>query len=366
MVPRATKSSGKKQSLLVVGPGVLGGFALGETRVTAVRGGRARQSTRRTASCEPRRRRHPPFHSHRPSNVAVEYLRAHPDATAVAQTATTTNHDRLACAAAAAGIPADRLVLRTSADAPAADAEAPHTHVVFSAPPSGSEDYPGEVAAALARWAGPADGGRFVFTSSAGLYQEDGCGVVTETSPIASLGESPRLDRLLQAEAAVLAAGGCVVRLTGLYHRDRGAHTHFLKMGVVPRPGNYLLNLVHYEDAARLTLAALDGDRSEPGSVYLGADGSPLEFKAMTDACLASGLWPDATGVEYTGDESVPTGKVLDASWTREALGWAPVYPSFASLVVDARGEDAYRRDPEGLGGLGLAHGQGPRKSHKE
>ena len=47
-------------------------------------------------------------------------------------------------------------------------------------------------------------------------------------------------------------AGGNVVRLVGLYHANRGAHTYFLKMKEVPRPGDYVVNLIHYEDAARL------------------------------------------------------------------------------------------------------------------
>lgn len=47
-------------------------------------------------------------------------------------------------------------------------------YVLFAAPPSGSEDYVGEIKAALALWDGT---GAFVFTSSAGVYTvEDGSG----------------------------------------------------------------------------------------------------------------------------------------------------------------------------------------------
>lgn len=46
--------------------------------------------------------------------------------------------------------------------------------VLFAAPPSGSEDYVGEIKAALELWDGS---GAFVFTSSAGVYTvEDGSG----------------------------------------------------------------------------------------------------------------------------------------------------------------------------------------------
>ena len=36
---------------------------------------------------------------------------------------------------------------------------------------------------------------------------------------------------------------------------QRGAHTFFLRMGKVPRWGGYTVNLIHYEDAARLAAA---------------------------------------------------------------------------------------------------------------
>lgn len=50
-------------------------------------------------------------------------------------------------------------------------------------------------------------------------------------------------------------AGGNVVRLAGLYHAQRGAHTYFLRAGRVQRAGDAVVNLVHYEDAARLAVA---------------------------------------------------------------------------------------------------------------
>ncbi len=43
-------------------------------------------------------------------------------------------------------------------------------NVVFCAPPSGFEDYPGAVKEAMENlWAGPSSGGRFIFTSSGGM-----------------------------------------------------------------------------------------------------------------------------------------------------------------------------------------------------
>ena len=85
--------------------------------------------------------------------------------------------------------------------------------VVFSAPPSGSDDYAAEVRAALKAWDGT---GGFVFTSSTAVYAGKDGEECDESTPEFAVGENPRADRLLQAEASVLEAGGCVVRLSGL------------------------------------------------------------------------------------------------------------------------------------------------------
>ena len=45
------------------------------------------------------------------------------------------------------------------------------------------------------------------------------------------------------------------MRLVGLYHSLRGAHTFFLRAGQIDRWGGYTINLIHYEDAASLCLA---------------------------------------------------------------------------------------------------------------
>ena len=45
-----------------------------------------------------------------------------------------------------------------------------------------------------------------------------------------------------------------MLRLAGLYHTKRGAHSFFYSKGEVERWGGYTVNLIHYEDAAGLAL----------------------------------------------------------------------------------------------------------------
>lgn len=87
---------------------------------------------------------------------------------------------------------------------------------------------------------------------------EDGS-EVTEGCPLVPKGKADSTDRLLDAESAVLGVGGNVLRLVGLYHANRGPHTFFKKMGEVPRYGGYMVNMLHYEDAAGLALSVSHG-----------------------------------------------------------------------------------------------------------
>jgi hypothetical protein len=47
-----------------------------------------------------------------------------------------------------------------------------------------------------------------------------------------------------------------VVRLAGLYTLDRGPHTFWLKNGTCTSNADGLVNTLHYEDAARVAIAA--------------------------------------------------------------------------------------------------------------
>jgi nucleoside-diphosphate-sugar epimerase len=226
-------------------------------------------------------------------------------------------------------------------------------YVLFAAPPSGSEDYPGAVAAAALQWDGS---GALLFTSSMSVCATEDGSAVSEDCPLVPQGKSPSTDRLLAAEAAALSCGGSVLRLVGLYHAARGPHTFFLRQGTVERYAGYTVNMLHYEDAARLAVAALRSDGAaaaaaageQPaaagrrGHIYVGCDGVPLTFREMVDACLESGQF---TGeVTFTGaTPSGPSGlgKRVANDATRAALGWEPKYPSFREFFM-AGGRDYY------------------------
>lgn len=107
-------------------------------------------------------------------------------------------------------------------------------------------------------------------------------------------GKAAGTDKLLGAEAAVLAAGGNVVRYVGLYHTQRGAHTFFFKAKEIQRPGSYVVNLLHYEDAASLAAAVLAAGSKFRGKAFIGCDDEPVTFQARVAAvcdCREYGVW---------------------------------------------------------------------------
>lgn len=261
----------------------------------------------------------------------------------VGQTNTTTNHPRLT----ALGIHP-----RTKQSASSQDTTFPN--VLFAAPPSGSENYPQEVTNAIKYWDGT---GSFVFTSSAAVYSVDDGSPANEDTPLVPRGNE-RTDKLLLAEQAVLDAGGCVVRLVGLYHRTRGAHTFFLKQGKVDRWGGYLVNLIHYEDAASMCHAVLTGqgagnnrssnvdvitsNNKHRSRVFIGCDGHPITFEDMIKAVEKSGELPGSC--TFTGAPGGPSkGKKMSNEKSRKALGgWEPKYGSFEEFMVNHGGRDWY------------------------
>eukprot|EP00899_Mesostigma_viride_P012024 jgi/Mesvir1/20822/Mv07920-RA.1 len=261
------------------------------------------------------------------SKIAKLWLDDHPAVRVVGQTNTEKAHERLRAMGVEPRTKDGHLL--SGARPPKEDT---FPYVVFCAPPSGSENYVAEVEAAALWWNGE---GAMVFTSSSTVYAADSGEQTNETSPTFALGANPRADCMLQSEKAALAAGGCVVRLAGLYTLERGAHTFWAKAGKVNSRGDAWLNLIHYDDAASLVAAALKAHRRS--DVFLGVDDAPLTREHMMQLTMKSGLFGDeANFCGFLGHDG-PLGRRMSNTWTRKELGWAPKYASFAAFLDSAR-----------------------------
>lgn len=245
--------------------------------------------------------------------VAEKWREEHPGCQIVGQTMTTDHHDELI----KVGINPSLKGINPTHKFP---------YVIFCAPPSRTSDYPGDVRLATSIWSGE---GSFLFTSSSAPYDCYDNGPCDEESPVVPIGKSPRTDVLLKAEKVVLEAGGCVLRLAGLYKSDRGAHVYWLGKGTVEARPDHILNLIHYEDAASLSVAILN--KKLGGRIFLGCDNHPVSRQEIVDLCIKSGKFSK----KFEGFTSTngPLGKRLNNSKTRKEIGWEPKYPSFAQFL---------------------------------
>ncbi|KAJ8565959.1 hypothetical protein K7X08_008535 [Anisodus acutangulus] len=237
--------------------------------------------------------------------VAERWREEYPGCQIFGQTMTTDHHDELM----KMGIcPSSRETKFTSK----------FPYVIYCAPPSRTEDYPGDVRDAALKWSGE---GSFLFTSSSAPYDCSDNGSVDEDDPIVPIGRSPRTDILLKAEKVVLEFGGCV--------EDRGAHTYWLHKGIVDARPDHILNLIHYEDAASLSATILK--KRLRSRIFLGCDNHPVSRQEVMDLVNKSGKF-EKKFEGFTGT-SDPLGKKLNNSKTCAELGWKPKYPSFAQFL---------------------------------
>ncbi|PKI59000.1 hypothetical protein CRG98_020568 [Punica granatum] len=248
--------------------------------------------------------------------VAEKWREEHPDSHIYGQTVTTDHHDELI----KMGIKPSLTGTETSLRFP---------YVIFCAPPSRTPDYPGDVRQAALSWNGE---GSFLFTSSSAPYDCNNNGDCDEDTPDVPIGRSSRTDVLLKAEKVVLEFGGCVVRLAGLYisfQQNRGAHIYWLEKGTSEIRPDHILNLIHYEDAASLSITILK--KQLRGRIFLGCDNHPVSRQDVMDIVEKSGKFSKKfQGFTGTSD---PLGKKLNNSRTREELGWEPKYKSFAHFL---------------------------------
>ncbi|RDY06581.1 hypothetical protein CR513_09406, partial [Mucuna pruriens] len=249
--------------------------------------------------------------------VALNWRQEYVGCQVFGQTATTNHHEELT-----------KIGINPSLEWTKASLRFPY--VIFCAPPYQSSDYLGDLRLAASCWNGE---GSLLFTSSSAPYDCNDNGLCDEDSPVVPIGRSPRTDVLLKAENIVLEFGGSVLRLSGLYisfsEFNKGAHAYWLEKGIVESRPDHILNLIHYEDAASLSVAILK--KQFRGRIFLGCDNHPLSRQEVMDLVIKSGKFSKKFE-KFTGTDD-PLGKRLNNSRTRQEVGWEPKYSSFAHFL---------------------------------
>jgi nucleoside-diphosphate-sugar epimerase len=171
-------------------------------------------------------------------------------------------------------------------------------------------------------------------------YRDHGDEPVTEERPFAEPGQGafdPHMRSMRANEEQVFAIGGISLRY-GMFYGPEPTTWRLMRMArrrllPVPRPAS-TVSLVHIEDAAGATVAALE--RGRPGRAYNVADDHPVRFDEYVRevARAAGGAAPPAVpgwllrATPYMHALMVGTRLRLSTALAKEELGWTPAYPS--------------------------------------
>jgi len=246
-----------------------------------------------------------------------------------------------------------------------------YSNVLFAAPPSGTGGsiYAKSVEDAVVNCT--SKGGRFVFTSSGGVYSENSGGIVDEGSDvlfpeddgntITASEANPRAENIrgiLRAEKAVLRhPGGIVLRFGGLYTLTRGPHAFWLsgKISESKSEADGLINLVHYDDAAEAIMSAFKSKVDSPeaaseaveadGKLFLVGDGHALSRLEICNAGALNKLYTTASIPNFIGSGGAEAGleggnstridgKRYNVAKVRSRLQWRPNFAHFSSFMA--------------------------------
>ena len=172
-----------------------------------------------------------------------------------------------------------------------------------------------------------------LFTSSTSVYAQHDGSLVTEESETRPLRETSRI--LLETENLILAGGGIVARLAGIYGPGRSALlSKFLNGTATIDPGNdRFVNQVHREDIASALFLLLNREPQPRAQIYNIVDDEPTvqsDCYHWLARRLNRPLPPigQSQGQRKRGD----TNKRVSNSKLRES-GWALQYPTFADAM---------------------------------
>ena len=182
-----------------------------------------------------------------------------------------------------------------------------------------------------------------LFTSSTSVYAQKQGQWVTEESSAEPDHETGRI--LLQTEEFVLARGGVVARLAGVYGPGRSALLRKFLAGeaVIDFANDRFLNQTHRDDIAfallllaRRHLEITPGDESSRARIYNVSDNHPLTHRQCYE-WLASHLGrplPPSGVASREGKRGRSNKRVSSARL--QALGWFPRYPTFQAAMIES------------------------------
>lgn len=164
---------------------------------------------------------------------------------------------------------------------------------------------------------------RFVFTSSTAVYAQDDGSVVDEASEVTAKGNARFL---LEGEALVLARGGTVVRLAGIYGPGRDRIVRMVNEGTARLGSGAFGNRIHRDDCAGAILHVLS--LAAPAPVYVGVDHAPEPLDAVY-RWVASELGKPEPAAGEPDARAKGTGRKRCSSALLRSSGYTFRFPSY-------------------------------------
>jgi nucleoside-diphosphate-sugar epimerase len=175
-------------------------------------------------------------------------------------------------------------------------------------------------------------GSKLLFTSSTSVYTQRDGSWVTEESETKATRETSQT--LLETEGLVVANGGIVARLAGIYGPGRSALlTKFVEgRAIIDAENDRFVNQVHRDDIAA-GLFLLLNRKAEGGQIYNVVDDQPM-LQSECYRWLAHSLnrpLPPIGKSKQQRKRGDSNKRVSNAKLRR--LGWTPQYPTFADAM---------------------------------
>ena len=175
--------------------------------------------------------------------------------------------------------------------------------------------------------------GRILYTSSTSVYGQLDGSAVSEDTPTQTSTATGQI--LRDTEDLILARGGIVTRLAGIYGPGRGALLRRFQNGesTLDDDGSRWLNTIHRDDAASAIQLLIE--KNAPADIYNVADNGDISQLAAFQF-LAEKLQrplPPSAPPNPARKRGVSNKQVLNQKL--RALGWQPQYPTFLNGLKD-------------------------------
>jgi nucleoside-diphosphate-sugar epimerase len=175
-------------------------------------------------------------------------------------------------------------------------------------------------------------GSKLLFTSSTSVYAQRDGSWVTEESEIKPTRETSQT--LLETEGLVLANGGIVARLAGIYGPGRSALlTKFVEgTAIIDAENDRFVNQVHRDDIAAALFSLLSRE-GQSGQIYNVVDDEPtLQGECYRWLAQRLNRPPPPIGRSSRQRKRGDSNKRVSNAKLRR-LGWTPQYPTFAEAM---------------------------------